>query len=111
MKNLKKFSLALAMFFCFISFAQNKTIFGIVSDEMGPLPGATILVKGTTRGAQTDFDGKFTIQASKGETLIFSYVGYTSKQFKIGSSAEINIVLSGMQTLEEVVVTGYMNNP
>ena len=120
MKNLKKFSLALAMFFCFISFAQDpsssqiakhKTIHGIVSDPAGPLPGATILVKGTTRGAQTDFDGKYTIKASKGETLIFSYVGYTSKQFKIGNSAEINIVLNGMQTLEEVVVTGYLNNP
>ncbi|MGV9003729.1 YfbK domain-containing protein [Flavobacterium sp.] len=107
MKNLKKFSLALAMLICFVSLAQEKTIHGIVSDSGGPLPGATIMVKGTTRGTQTDFDGKYTIKASKGETLVFSYIGYTSKQFKIGNSAEINIVLNGMQTLDEVVVTGY----
>ncbi|WNM18953.1 vWA domain-containing protein [Flavobacterium capsici] len=107
MKNFKTFSLAITMLFCIVSLAQQKTITGIVSDNLGPLPGATIVVKGTTRGTQTDFDGKYSIKATKGETLVFSYVGYNSKSVKIGNSSKINVELNGVQTLQEVVVTSY----
>ena len=57
MKNFKIFSSAIAMLFCIVAFAQEKTITGVVSDNLGPLPGANVNVKGTNRGTQTDFDG------------------------------------------------------
>lgn len=107
MKNFKTFSLAITMLFCIVSLAQQKTITGIVSDKLGPLPGTTIVVKGTTRNTQTDFDGKYSIKATKGETLIFSYVGYTSKSVKVGNSTTINVELDGTAKLEEVVVVAY----
>ena len=55
-------------------FAQ-KTVSGTVSDDGGPLPGVSVLVKGTTTGVETDFDGKYAIQAKQGDVLQFSYVG------------------------------------
>lgn len=107
MKNFKTFSLAILMLINFVSMAQEKTITGIVSDNLGPLPGASVVVKNTNRGTQTDFDGKYSIKASKGETLVFSYVGYNSKSIKVGKKNTINVELDGIQNLSEVVVTGY----
>ena len=66
-----------------ISFAQEKTISGTVSDESGPLPGVTILKKGTTQGTETDFDGKYTINANTGDVLIFSFM---NNHYRISSS-------------------------
>ena len=71
------------MLFCIVAFAQEKTITGIVSDNLGPLPGANVNVKGTTRGTQTDFDGKYSIKAKEGETLVFSFTGFNSKTVKV----------------------------
>ncbi len=107
MKNFKIFSSAIAMLFCIVAFAQEKTITGIVSDNLGPLPGANVVVKGTTRGTQTDFDGKYSIKAKEGETLVFSYTGYNSKSVKVTKATTINVVLDGAVTLSEVVVVGY----
>ena len=56
-----------------VSFAQDKTISGIVSDDSGSLPGVSVLKKGTTSGSETDFDGKYSIQAKAGDVLVFSY--------------------------------------
>lgn len=89
------------------SFAQEKTITGTVSDETGPLPGVSILIKGTTTGTETDFDGKYTIQANVGDVLVFSFVGMTTQQKTIGSANTINVVLVADNVLEEVVVLGY----
>ncbi|MES2410316.1 MAG: von Willebrand factor type A domain-containing protein [Bacteroidota bacterium] len=111
MKSLKLISLAIAMLFCVVSNAQQKTISGVVSDKTGPLPGANIVVKGTTRGTQTDFDGKYTIKASTGETLVFSFVGYKNEIFKVGNSTIINVMLKEDSVrLDEVVVEGYSND-
>ena len=107
MKNFKIFSSAIAMLFCIVAFAQEKTITGIVSDNLGPLPGANVNVKGTTRGTQTDFDGKYSIKAKEGETLVFSFTGYNSKSVKITKATTINVVLDGAVTLSEVVAIGY----
>ena len=82
MKSAKLISSALAMLFCFLTFAQQKTITGVVSDSSGPLPGANVVVKGTTRGTQTNLDGKYTIQASVGETLVFSFIGLDDQSKK-----------------------------
>ena len=57
------------------SFAQEKTVTGVVSDKTGPLPGANVVVKGTKTGTQTDIDGKYSIKAKQGEVLVISIVG------------------------------------
>ena len=97
--------LALAVQF---SFAQEKTVTGKVSDGNGlPLPGTTVLIKGTATGTSTDFDGNYSIQASQGQTLVFSFVGYTTQEILVGSSNTINVTLTeDAESLEEVVVIG-----
>ncbi len=88
--------------------AQQKTITGTVSDLSGPLPGVSIVIKGTNQGAQTNFDGKYTIQAAPNDVLVFSYLGYKTISKKVGKSTIINITLiEYQQALEEVVVVGY----
>ena len=70
------------------------------------LPGATVLIKGTTTGTSTDFDGKYSISASQGATLVFSFVGYTTQEINVGASNTINITMTeDAEALEEVVVT------
>jgi TonB-linked SusC/RagA family outer membrane protein len=89
-----------------ISFAQQQTISGTVSDENGlPLPGATVIVDGTPSGTSTDFDGNYQINASVGDVLNFSYVGYSSQNQTVGASSTINVTLQLDNTLEEVIVT------
>jgi len=83
------------------------TITGKVSDETGPLPGVSILIKGTSTGTETDFDGKYTISAKAGDILVFSFVGMTSQEKVIGSDNTINVVLVGDNLLDEVVVVAY----
>lgn len=91
-----------------ISFAQQKTVTGTVSDDSGlPLPGATIVVKGTSNGVQTDFDGNYSISVESGETLRFSYVGFEAQEVKVGASNTISLALQPGAELDEVVVTGY----
>lgn len=80
---------------------------GTVKDASGqPLIGVNIQVKGTSRGTQTDVNGAFTVQASAGEVLVVSYIGYAKKEVTISSTSPLNIVLSeDSKTLGEVVVT------
>ncbi|KJD31489.1 hypothetical protein PK35_13820, partial [Tamlana nanhaiensis] len=89
--------------------AQEKTISGTVSDASGlPLPGATVLVKGTSTGTSSDFDGNYSIKANEGATLVYSFVGYTSTEVVVGFSNTINVTLREDTTsLEEVVVVAY----
>jgi len=90
------------------SFAQEKTISGTVTEGSGPLPGVTVLVKGTNNGTQTDFDGKFTISASTGDVLSFSYMGMISKDVTVGTSNTLNVIMQeDANLLEEVVITAY----
>ncbi len=87
--------------------AQNPEISGKVSDEKGlPIPGVTVQIKGTRKATVTNFDGKFTIPVKKGTTLIFSAVGYDSKEV-VANDAVITVSLKiGNQLMNEVVVTG-----
>ncbi|MFN3754264.1 VIT domain-containing protein [Flavobacterium sp.] len=89
---------------------QNGNISGIISDSTGPLPGANIAVKGTNRNTQTDFDGKYSINANRGETLVVSFVGYENSEVRIGNSATYNVRMRDNVRLEEVVVQGYRMN-
>lgn len=91
-----------------LTFAQQKTITGTVTDDTGlPLPGANVIIKGTSTGTQSDFDGNYSISAGVGQTLTFSYVGFDTKEVKVGNSNSINVTLNPGAALEEVVVTGY----
>ncbi|BFM41974.1 hypothetical protein CFS9_06150 [Flavobacterium sp. CFS9] len=109
MKNVKLISLALSMLICFIASAQEKIITGNVTDEASiPLPGVTIVIKNTQKTTQTDFDGKYSIKAQKGDILIFSYIGFNSQTQTVGHKNVINVKLIGQQqSLSEVVVVGY----
>ncbi len=90
------------------SFAQDKTVTGVVSDNSGPLPGANVVVKGTTRGAQTDLDGKYSIKAKVGETLVFSFIGLEDQSKSVGAASTISVKLTeGKTVLSEVVIDGY----
>jgi len=91
-----------------ITFAQERVVSGVVSDNTGmPLPGVSVLVKGTQSGTQTDFDGKFSIRATSSQVLVFSFIGMKSQEVT-ASSAKITVKMQDdSQTLEEVVVIGY----
>ncbi|GAA4293413.1 SusC/RagA family TonB-linked outer membrane protein [Aestuariibaculum suncheonense] len=107
-----KFSGILALLLVLIvqlTYAQEKTISGTVSDETGlPLPGTTVLVKGTSSGVSSDFDGNYSIKASQGATLVFSFVGYTTQEVIVGTSNTVNVtMLEDAAKLEEVVIVGY----
>jgi TonB-linked SusC/RagA family outer membrane protein len=89
------------------SWAQERTVTGVVSDATGSLPGANVVVKGTTRGTQTDIDGKYSIQAKTGDVLIISFVGMTESSVTVGSSNTIDVKLQEGVKLAEVVIDGY----
>lgn len=88
---------------------QQQTVTGMVLDENGmPLPGVNIVVEGTTRGTQTDFDGNYTINAEEGEVLKFSFVGFTEVSKEVGKETTIDIQMEESENaLDEVVVVGY----
>ncbi|WP_439489518.1 SusC/RagA family TonB-linked outer membrane protein [Algoriphagus sp.] len=90
-------------------YAQNVQISGTVYDETGqPLPGATILVKGTATGTTSDLDGKYTISSPPDGTLIFSFIGYNPTEIVVGNQSVIDANLTpDLSDLEEVVVVGY----
>jgi TonB-dependent SusC/RagA subfamily outer membrane receptor len=91
-----------------ISFAQEKSITGTVTSKTDgiPLPGVNVIVQGTSNGAQTDFDGNYSITASVGDILNFSYVGMTAIQITVGNSSVINAQLEeDAEQLSEVVIT------
>ena len=105
------FTLLLAFTMQF-SFAQEKTVTGVVSDKSGPAFGANVVVEGTKRGTQTDMDGKYTIKVNQGETLVFSYIGMESQSIKVGSQTKINVKLveGGAIKLDDVMITGALGN-
>ena len=76
-----------------ISFAQEKTISGVVSDATGPIPGVNVIVKGTKRSTQTDFNGAYSIKANTGDVLDFSFVGMQNTSVTVGASSTANIKL------------------
>ncbi|WP_417197335.1 SusC/RagA family TonB-linked outer membrane protein [Bizionia sp.] len=105
-----KFSGILTLFLAFVvqlTFAQEKTISGTISDENGlPLPGVNIIVKGTTTGTQSDFDGNYSINASSGDVLSYSFIGYTTKEMTVGSANNISFAMEvDSEALEEVIIT------
>ena len=87
----------------------QSTVTGTVTDADGaPLPGANVVVKGTTNGTQTDFDGNYTIEADANATLVFSYIGFGTQEVAVNGQTTINVAMSeDANQLSEVVVLGY----
>ncbi|MDD7225292.1 MAG: SusC/RagA family TonB-linked outer membrane protein, partial [Prevotella sp.] len=89
---------------------QTKKVQGTVSDDMGPVIGATVMIKGAgaSNGTLTDFDGNFSINAKPGQTLVITYIGYKTQEVVVPQSGVVNVKLvSNSQELDEVVVVGY----
>ena len=86
---------------------QAKTITGKVVDVAGePIIGASVLVKGSSTGSVTDIDGKFSVEAPVGSTLVVSFVGYATEEVKVGAASDYTVTLKDdTQSLSEVVVT------
>ena len=97
----------LVMLSSLLLYAQERTITGNVTDDSGPLPGVSIMIKGTSVGTETDFDGNYVIQAKTGDVLVFSFVGMKTAEKKVGSADTINLVMQSDNLLEEVVVVAY----
>ncbi|WP_205502998.1 SusC/RagA family TonB-linked outer membrane protein [Rufibacter psychrotolerans] len=90
--------------------AQNRTISGRVTSAADgvSLPGVSVVVKGTTVGASTDVDGRYQISVTGNPTLVFTFIGFTSREVQVGASNTLDVRLSeDAEALEEVVVTGY----
>jgi TonB-linked SusC/RagA family outer membrane protein len=107
--KLKGFFTLILVLLVQLTFAQENTVSGVVTDGTGlPLPGVNILLKGTNQGTQTDFDGKFSVQASTGQTLVISYLGLKTQEVKVGNSNIINITMEeDAAALDEVLIVAY----
>jgi TonB-linked SusC/RagA family outer membrane protein len=100
----------LGLLFISNAFAQNITITGVVTDaaDRSAIPAVSIQVKGTTSGTQTDASGRYSINAPSNSTLVFTYIGYTTREVPVNNQTSVNIALqSDVQNLEQVVVVGY----
>ena len=103
--------LLVACLLSIVTFAQEMTVSGTVSDQTGPLPGVNVLVAGSSNGVATDFDGKYTINnVSSDATLIFSSLGYLSQEIQVNGRTSINItLLENLEEMDEVIVVAYGN--
>jgi TonB-linked SusC/RagA family outer membrane protein len=109
----KIFMLALAgLFFCLSVVAQDRSVTGKVTDASGnPLPGVSVLVKGTNKGTTTDADGSYKLNAAEGAKIVVSYVGFTSQEIAIGTRSSLDVALvEDSRQLTEVVVAGLATN-
>jgi len=107
---MKKILLFLIVFVCSINFAlAQRIVSGVVSDNIEPLIGATVQIKGTGTGVATDFDGSYKIEVPNGETvLVFSYIGLETQEVVVGTQQTINVTLiENASVLDEIIVVGY----
>ena len=97
-----------------LSFAQGKTVSGVVTDATGPIPFVNVVIKGTSNGVQTDLDGKYSITAKPGDVLVFSFVGMTDFTATVGNSSTVNAKMADGVLLDDVIITadlGYFKKP
>ena len=94
--------------FTYCGFAQEINVTGKVTDELGPIFGANVLVKGTTNGTSTGMEGQFSLTANEGDVLLVSYIGYKPQEIIVEGDTPLTITLeSDTSNLDEVVVVGY----
>lgn len=108
-KNKKNIMTLCLFFLVFIASGQQRQINGsVLADDGQPLPGANVIVEGTTNGTTTDFDGKFKISVADGANLIVSYIGFQDAKIKVTTKTAYSIkLLSSANSLSEVIVVGY----
>ncbi len=101
--------ITLLLFFLNITLQTNaqKTITGYVYDDIGALAGANIIIKDSTKGTVADLEGNFEIEAKENDTLLVSYLGYNTKEVKVGKQKGTKIKLAGNIALDEVTVVSY----
>jgi iron complex outermembrane receptor protein len=109
MKNKLLKKVMLPCLFLIGSIVYAQTVSGVVSDASGPIPGVNVVVKGTTTGTQTDFDGNYSLNVSSADAvLVFSFLGYATQEIPVNGQSTINVTLSeDVAQLNEVVVVGY----
>lgn len=110
MKSFARMLLLVVCAFWAISLsAQTRKITGTVTDDAGdPMPGVSVLIKGTNQGAATDLDGKYSLNANTGAVLEFSYIGYLTQTVTVGERSVINVTMrEDVKALDEVVVVAY----
>ena len=103
-----------ALLFCLILvpatlFAQT-TVTGNVTDQANamPLPGVNVIIKGTTTGTSTDFDGKYSLNVNQGDTIVFSYVGFVTQEIVYNGQTTLNVIMvEDAALLDEIVLIGY----
>ena len=104
----KLFSCLVLMFLSISMVAQKVPVSGTVSDQTGPVIGASVIEKGTTNGTMTDNDGHFTLTVSKGAVIEISSIGYKTQEITVGAQTNFTVTLSeDNEFLDEVVVVGY----
>lgn len=106
---LKYICLICTVFFYVSAQAQVRTVTGVVKDDAGEVvTGATVVIKGTTTGTTTDFDGKYSIRVDNNDVLEFSFIGYFKKTVKVGNQTVINVTMeSDTQQLDEVEIVAF----
>ena len=108
MKKVLLKSILLLVAILFVGIANAQTVSGTVTEENGPLPGASVVVKGTSNGTSTDFDGNYTLNnVSSDAVLVFSYVGYTTQEIAVGGRSRVDVAMATDNALDEVVLIGY----
>ena len=105
---MRKVLLSLSLFCAATSASMAMKVTGKVTDESGALPGASVMIKGTDEGVETDDNGDFTIEASQGQILVIEFLGYEPKEVKVTSAKLKKIVLGAAEseTIDEIVVKG-----
>ena len=104
----KLLSCLMMLFLCISAMAQKVPVTGIVTDQTGPVIGASVIEKGTTNGTMTDNDGHFTLSVNKGAVIEISSIGYKTQEITVGTQSNFNVKLAeDNQFLDEVVVVGY----
>ncbi len=107
-KYFKNLGFMILLFVFSASVNAQTTVSGTVSDNGGPIPGVNILVKGTKITAATNFDGSYSIKSAPNAVLVFSFIGYKTKEVAINNKTEVNVSLEeDVNSLKEVVVVGY----
>ena len=108
--KLKVYFLTMLFFVSLSALAQSYQISGVVTDDDNePLPAVTVVVKGTTNGTSSDFDGNYSMEVSQGDVLVFSFVGFDDQEIVMDGSATVNITMTSGVSLDEVVIVGSRN--
>ena len=108
MKKVLLKNMLLIAAFLFVGVMSAQTVSGTVTEENGPLPGASVVVKGTSNGTSTDFNGKYTLNnVASDAVLVFSYVSYATQEVAVGGRSTIDVAMAVDNALDEVVLIGY----